>query len=38
MKENLMNSDHKATNKHYRDRYDEIKWNIPEKKKKSGEK
>ena len=26
MKENLMNSAHKATNKQYRDGYDDIEW------------
>ena len=26
MAENLMNADHKATNKPFRDRYDNIKW------------
>lgn len=32
MAENLMNSEHKATNKKYRKGYDKIKWETKEKK------
>jgi len=34
MAENLMNSDHKATNPKYRQEYDRIKWNGDKKKSK----
>lgn len=34
MAENMMNSEHKATNEKYRKYYDEVKWNRPKKDKK----
>jgi len=37
MAENLMNSDHKATNKQYRDNYDSIKWSKGDDKTNNGQ-